>query len=300
MQNAEPFITETLKSILREHTVPIEIVVVNDKSTDGSLRKVEAIKDERVRVINGNGKGIAACFNVGLAQSRGRIIMRCDADDIYPPSRITKQFDWLGNNPNFGAICGVFAAINNKGTDVIPLNDYASSEEITDELHQGITRTSYCTFAVRREILEATQGMREYFITAEDIDLQLRIGGQCRVWFEPSIQYFYRMHDLSITHQQPSVEKDFFESTAHLFHDQRIQRGYDDLQAGNPPVPPKGNSRNITSATSQIQGLLLGKAWEAHKKGKKSEALRFGIRSLMYKPTDLSNWRNFIALLIKK
>src|SRR5436190_861860 len=91
MRNARPFVTEALQSILVEREIELEVIVIDDGSTDGSGVAVSAIDDPRVRMVAGPGEGIAAAFNVGLAESMGKIIMRCDADDRYPPQRISLQ-----------------------------------------------------------------------------------------------------------------------------------------------------------------------------------------------------------------
>ncbi len=300
MYNAELFIKEALMSLLGEKQIPIELIVVNDKSTDNSLGKVISIKDSRIRIVNGERRGIAACFNMGLSHVRGNIVMRCDADDMYPPGRIKRQVDWLCTHPTFGAICGGFSTVDIKGGDISLLATGDESAEITDELCHGTTRTHYCTFAVKKEVLKSVKGMREYFITAEDIDCQLRIGENCRVWFEPTNNYLYRLHQDSITHSQPDIERVFFEKIARQFQEQRSQCGYDALQKGIPPMPPKGE-RNITkSVNKQIQGMLLGNAWQEHAKGNKIVAVKLGFRSLLYTPQSLKVWRSFVAILLKK
>lgn len=300
MYNAEHFVQQALKSILQEITIPIEVIVVDDQSTDKSLEKVLAIQDQRIRIVTGEGKGIAACFNSGLANVRGNIIMRCDADDMYPPERIKYQVEWLDSHSDFNAVCGGFSTIDIKGKNLRKLNENGCSREITSELYNGITSTHYCTFAVRADILHKLNGMREYFVTAEDIDLQLRLSEKARVWFESDTYYFYRLHDSSITHRQPDNERVFFENTAREFQEQRRKQGYDALQAGCPPLPPKGSNTNANSASAHIQGILLGDAWKKHVAGNKKEALKVGLRSLIYKPTSIKTWRSFAALLLKK
>src|ERR1017187_2191864 len=84
MRNAQDYISETLTAILRERQTPLEVIVVNDGSNDASLDRVAAIGDARIRIFEGPCHGISACLNAGLAKVRGSIVMRCDADDIFP------------------------------------------------------------------------------------------------------------------------------------------------------------------------------------------------------------------------
>lgn len=299
MHNAEPFISATLTSILREHDIPLEVVVVDDGSTDASLKRVHAIKDRRIRVIQGPCQGIAAAMNAGIAEAQGEIIMRCDADDFYPSYRIPEQVEWLSEHPEFGIVCGGFATVNLKGHTITRFKSRGDAQEITEELRNGITRTHFCSFAVRAEVLRSSGGFRRYFYTAEDIDLQLRLGELCRVWYIPEIQYNYRLHDNSITHTQCNLEREFFESIAREFQKQRLTRGSDDLQRGCPPIPPTGGNKSIKKAAKHTQDLLIGMAWQEHQTGNKSQALATGVRSVVALPSNINAWRSLLALVVK-
>jgi len=299
MCNAEPYISTTLASILQEREISLEVVIVNDGSTDASLERILAIDDERVQVINGPCRGAADAMNAGLAAARGEIIMRCDADDQYTPQRITREATWLSKHPKFGAVCGNYSTIDAKGHLITNFKCGEVAEEITEELRNGITRTHFGTYAVRAEVLRAVGGNRQYFVTAEDIDLQLRIGELCRVWFLPEYMYQYRLHDSSLTHKQSNVEREFFESLAREFQRQRLTQGSDDLQRGCPPVPPKSGTKAMKSA-EHIQGLLMGSAWQQHQAGHKQQAIALGIRSVIAQPGNIVAWRSLLALAVKK
>ncbi len=299
MYNAEAFISATLDSILQERDISLEVVVVDDNSTDASLDRVGAIKDERVRVVNGPGKGIASALNAGLSKVRGEIIMRCDADDLYSSKRIKQQVELLAKYPEFGAVCGGFSTIDVKGRLIVNLKCGENAEEISEELKNGITRTHFCTFACRVEFLRALGGFRPYFKTAEDIDFQLRLGELCRVWYVPEIQYYYRLHDLSITHRQSNVEREFFEFIAREFQRQRHTQGSDELQRGSPPLLPLGVDTSVKTATEHIQGMLMGHAWQEHQAGHKWQALNIGVRSVITRPSNLTAWRSLLALAVK-
>ena len=299
MYNAEPFISATLASILQERDIPLEVVVVNDGSTDASLDRVRAIDDKRVRVINGPCKGFVAAINLGMAAALGEIIMRCDADDLYPPQRIARQVDWLAQHPEFGAVSGSFSTIDVKGRPISNLPCGEDAEEITEELRNWITRTHLCTFAVRVEVLRASGGYRQYFHTAEDIDLQLRIGELCRVWYVPDVEYHYRLHDASLTHTQSNVEREFFESLAREFQRQRRTQGSDDLQRGCPPTLPQVGDKSAMKVGDQAQGILMDSAWREHRAGHKPQAMVIGMRSVIAQLSSMAGWRSLLALAVK-
>ena len=171
---------------------------------------------------------------------RGQVIARCDADDLYPPDRLTWQMAWLAQHPEFAAVCGSFATIDRRGRVVASLPCGDAAEEITPELRSGRTRTHLCTYAIRADALRQVGGCRTWFVTAEDIDLQLRLAEAGRIWFEPRPCYSYRLHDASITHQQANPTRTFYGNAARQFQEKRLSSGQDDLQRGCPPAPPVG------------------------------------------------------------
>lgn len=299
MHNAEPYIVTTLASILLENNIPIEVVVINDKSTDRSLAQVLSIRDERIRIIDGPGAGISACLNAGLAAAQGDIIMRCDADDLYPAGRINEQVTWLDVNPEYAAVCGAFSSMDASGRMVTELATGETMQDITGELNAGKTRTSLCTYALRRSSLHIVGGFRPYFSTAEDIDFQLRLGEVAKVMYLPRSCYLYRIHDASITHTQGSDKRVFFDETSRQFQLQRKATGQDDLQRGCPPNPPDVQSDKPGAAAQQIQGMLIGAAWGEHAAGNKFKAVSFGCRALGQSPCDLGLWRSLVALIVK-
>ena len=299
MRNAEKFITETLNSILREKETPIEVIVVNDKSTDQSLDRVLEFRDNRIRVIDGPGRGISACLNAGLAEVRGSIVMRCDADDSYPEPRIRRQAQWLRSHPEYDAVCGTYSTITSRGNLITELQCGANPTDITAELIDGIIRTHLCTYAIRSSSIAKIGGFHEYFETAEDLDFQLRLSEAGRIGYVPENWYFYRLHATSATHTQRAVEREFFERISYDLQKQRRAFGQDDLQKGCPPAKPASISSAVGDVNGEIQGMLLGKAWREHRTGKKARALKTGLRALAVNPLNFSAWKSVFALILK-
>jgi glycosyltransferase involved in cell wall biosynthesis len=293
MRNAVSFVRRTLESILAECSVSLEVVVVDDGSTDASRAIVEAIGDTRIRIIDGPCAGIAAAPNAAIAAASGDIIMRCDADDLYEAGRIARQASWLLANPGFGAICGGFSAMSGKGHFRVPLFTGKAAEEITDELRRGETRTHFCAFAVRSTILKKVPA-RAYFRTGEDIDLQLRIGEQCRVWYEHAPAYRYRLHDASITHSDGPQRNAFYEAQARAFQRQRLTQGVDALDRGEAPEPQLDGGS--AGAHLHVQNLLRAAAWNALEHGRSGEALWCGVRAVASGPASLTAWRDLLVV----
>ena len=299
MRNAERYVAGTLNTILGYRDSPIEVIVVDDNSTDASRERVSQIADSRIRLINGPGRGISACLNAGLAAAHGDIVMRCDADDLYPPARISRQIEWLHANPGFIAVCGAFSTIDENGAHISDLQCGEMPAEITEELAGGAVRTHLCSYAIRAKVLRASGGFREYFETAEDIDMQLRLAEHGRIGYLPDVFYIYRIHASSITHVQNTARREFYERMAYQFHSQRKTTGADDLMRGHPPTPPAALQHAGNAAAVQIQGFLLGKAWREHGTGNRTKALGIGWRVVRANMTSLAAWKSLAALILK-
>jgi glycosyltransferase involved in cell wall biosynthesis len=295
MKNAAPYIEMALRSVL-EQAVDLEVVVVDDGSTDKSVELAQGMGDPRVRVIPGPQRGIAAALNAGLEAAKGDIIARCDADDLFASGRLEWQGAWLEQHPEFGAVCGAYAAMDSKGRLLTFFGKRGVAMEITDDLRNGTTRTHFCTYAVRAEYLRRIGGFRSYFATAEDLDLQFRLGEACRVWWEPQPCYWYRLHERSITHSQADTLRRFYEVVAKEFSRQRRETGMDDLARGCPPAPPQVSGNHTALLRDQVHGFLNSRAWTACRAGRRMEAMTLGARALFAKPERLTSWTNLLKL----
>lgn len=299
MRNAERFVAAAIRSILHQPGADVELVVVDDGSRDRSRSVACDLQDPRIRVVSGPCRGISAAMNTGLASARAAIVMRCDADDLYPPGRPGWQTRWLDEHPEFGAVCGSFATMDPQACLIGELPCGDSALEITDELRRSETRTHFCAFAARTELVRQAGGFRDYFITAEDIDLQLRLGEVTRVWYEPRVCYYYRLHGGSITHTQPTKERLFFEEAARRFQAQRHGTGADDLDRGHPPMIPKALSGATIALPAVIGGQLWSQAWRSFGAGRYGDAMRTGLRACRSRPASWDTWRNMLALTVK-
>ncbi len=105
--NKAPFLQECFDSILSQSFGDLELIVVDDRSTDNGLEVLRGIKDERMKLVpleRNLGPGGAAQYAMDLAQ--GEYIIRVDADDICLPDRFAKQVAFMDRNPGLGASGG--------------------------------------------------------------------------------------------------------------------------------------------------------------------------------------------------
>jgi glycosyltransferase involved in cell wall biosynthesis len=113
-----PFVEASIRSMLDQTWRDLEVVVVDDGSTDDTpqvLRRVAAT-DPRVRVLtNGTNVGLASSLNRGISAARGQLVARMDADDLCPPHRLEVQVAFLDERPDIDVVGSTYEEF---GTDV--------------------------------------------------------------------------------------------------------------------------------------------------------------------------------------
>ena len=96
--NGERYLGQALESVLRQTVRDLELVVVDDGSTDGTPAILEAVGDPRLRILrHDERRGLAASLNSGLEEARGRYLARMDADDVAFPSGLARSLAALAS-----------------------------------------------------------------------------------------------------------------------------------------------------------------------------------------------------------
>ena len=90
--NAEPFIDETVRSALDQTHADVEVIVVDDGSTDGTLQRLVAF-EHRITIVRRARGGVAAARNAGAERASGTWIAFLDADDLWLPNKLECQLN---------------------------------------------------------------------------------------------------------------------------------------------------------------------------------------------------------------
>lgn len=197
--NAEEFLSEALESILKQTYQNIEILLVDDGSTDRSIDIIHSFDDERIRLIqNGENRGIPYTRNVGLREAKGEYMIIMDADDIALPKRIERQVDYLEKHPDIDALGTYYFKFGGKITRKFG-SSYQTPEEIRIMLlfFNPIANPSS---AVRLNTLREHQLSYnpDYFV-AQDYELWARLSKVGRLSILPEYLLKYRSGHENIT-----------------------------------------------------------------------------------------------------
>lgn len=171
--NVERYLYEALNSIANQTYKNLQIIVVDDCSTDGTGSIVEAFcaKDCRfVSLRNERNLHIVKTLNKALEVASGEFIARCDGDDIMELDRIERQFNYLQQNPDVALVGCSLQTINEAGE---PLSRFVfpSGTAVTRRLLKYSTAVSHIWLA-RREVYDVVGRYR--MPTVEDYDFLLR------------------------------------------------------------------------------------------------------------------------------
>jgi glycosyltransferase involved in cell wall biosynthesis len=103
--NEERYIGEALDAVLAQTRSPLEVIVVDDGSTDGT-NEVVARYGSTVRLIEQENRGCPGAFDTGFREARGEFVALCPADDVWEPRKLEWQQDALGARPEVDVIFG--------------------------------------------------------------------------------------------------------------------------------------------------------------------------------------------------
>lgn len=193
--NAEKYLADAIKSVLAQSYPYWELILVDDGSTDGSLKIAQdfATRDSRIRVISdGVNKKLPARLNQIIREAQYDYIARMDADDLMHTERLEKQINFLINNPQFDLVSTSLLSIKNNN-DVIGARVYLPKTVTKQDalignsgiLHASIlAKKSWC----RRNFYNEKNAL------AEDYELWLNAvsNNDLKVGFLPEYLYYYR------------------------------------------------------------------------------------------------------------
>ena len=201
--NGAAFITEAITSALPQLQERDEIVVIDDVSTDNTRSVLRAIRDSRVKMLEGAGHGVSAARNVGIAAAENEFIAFLDCDDLWPRGRHKVMLAALIDDPSIDAVFGRIRVRFDQG--VTPSPKYVALDG------KFVCGGSVCTGLVRRRSLLHIGGFDEQMRFAEDVDYQMRLR---EAGFKIDLceidGLIYRRHLSNSTNNEAAASEGFF------------------------------------------------------------------------------------------
>jgi glycosyltransferase involved in cell wall biosynthesis len=116
--NGSKFIANTLDSVFRQELAPLEIIVVDDGSSNEEAQALEVFQN-RIRIIRQSNTGVSGARNAGISMAQGSWIAFLDQDDLWEPDKLRRQWIYIQQHPECKAVHTAVRCINQNGQEVI-------------------------------------------------------------------------------------------------------------------------------------------------------------------------------------
>ena len=202
--NAGPYLSDTLVSVQRQGIDELEILVVDDGSTDNTQAVLAGFDDARLRVVRQANTGLVGALNRGLDEARGRFLARLDADDVMPVGRLLAQLSAMTSDSRLLVLGTDYETFGDVSFRVrMPRTDRACRQRLVfGSCHCG------ASVMIRRDRLVAS-GVRfdPADIHAEDYGMWCELSDYGRLGNLAMIGYRYRIHPGQISAQYVEAQR---------------------------------------------------------------------------------------------
>ncbi len=272
--NRAPLVLRAVRSVLAQDYPRLEVIVVDDGSTDGTAELLESEVGDEIRVIRQANAGVSTARNTGLATAKGDILGFLDSDDQWLPTKTTRQVDYLARHPEVGMVVCDYNIVDEQGDLIVRCRrrkQYGPDGWVLPNVVRNPILVP-STILLRRSVYLDVGGFDPDLRTAEDLDLHLRISAshQIGVVDEALVTYLRGAGSLS---------DDVSSYSDYVFVVRRFVAGHRDR------LSPRDAREAVFGAQFK---LARGLMWE----GEASEALRAGARCL----PQVSGVRDGLAL----
>jgi glycosyltransferase involved in cell wall biosynthesis len=203
--NASAFILETVHSVLNQSYASVEVVIINDGSTDDTEEVLNKINDNRVVVFHRSNHGVSASRNFGLEKAKGEYVVFFDADDLMTPDFIKSRVEFLINNPFFSFVCSWVQKIDEAGNNVDVLMKSACNDLQNEILlyHAGIITCPGGYLFNKQDLLDNKLAFDETLSSAADRYFLLQIDKKIKGHFllDDKIVLKYRIRNESMSNR---------------------------------------------------------------------------------------------------
>jgi glycosyltransferase involved in cell wall biosynthesis len=207
--NAEKFIARTLESVLSQTYKHIEVLVVNDGSTDRTVEIVEAFaqKDRRLRILHQPNLGATAARNCGIKSSKGEYIAPIDADDIWHKEKIQAQVECFQHfGPSVGLVYSWSIIIDERDNPLTGIAHEYRGNVLAELIYSNFVGNGSSPL-IRRSCFQKVGDFRVNLRAGQDWDMYLRIAERYEFQVIPKFHIGYRRAMNSISADYRNQER---------------------------------------------------------------------------------------------
>lgn len=270
--NGEPFLRETLESVLSQTYKAIEIIAVNDGSTDGSERILSEYGD-RIRCIRQENAGVAAARNRGIAEARGEWVAFIDQDDLWDSRKLEAQF--AAARGGDAVIHAMAQGIDASGLVLAEgFLNVGRGEDLVAMIRACTVHI--ITAVVRRRTLDSVGGFdASNRFGSDDYQLFLRLAAQGAAFrYVNQVLAFHRVHDRNQGANRIRMQD------GDVYAIERTRREY----------PKAFGKREMSVYHERLCELHFNVGWHLYDRGNYTEARRHFRSAVRHEPLALRLW----------
>jgi len=193
--NYARYVPEAIDSVLAQSFEELEIIVVDDGSTDKTAEVLRAFGGQ-LRVIRQERRGLSAARNTGIRAARGQYLAFLDSDDLWLPEKVSLQVARLDAEPEVGLVYAETLLFDDSTPATLTPHSYWASHP-SGKILPWLVRQNVIpspTPMVRRELFERVGLFDETLSACEDWDMWIRIGRVCEIAYVNRVLAKYRQH----------------------------------------------------------------------------------------------------------
>jgi glycosyltransferase involved in cell wall biosynthesis len=216
LYNKQNYIRATIESVLNQTFDKFELIIINDGSTDDSLKIVNSILDDRIKVISIENGGVSNARNTGIKNANYEWIAFLDGDDYWAPQYLFDAFNEINNNPTIQVIATNYYKVYNerkiKGLNI-------STGFINSYFDKPCIHSS--AIIINKKILDLAGFFHEKLKYGEDQHLWFRIANYTKIFFQSYPLVYYRMDDHKLSNESV-CNRDFSNDIVSLINELNI------------------------------------------------------------------------------